>query len=74
MSKTDYKIIFHDGTKIHFMFFNAESSQDAIRAVYSFSPQSKILEVHALKPEVLTNILNINNIIKVDFKSRKRIA
>lgn len=74
MNKTDYKIIYHDGSNIHHMFFNVVSSEDAIKSIYQFSPKAKILEVHALKPEVLKNIININNIIKVDFKSRKRIA
>lgn len=72
--KTDYKLVFHDGVKIHFMFFNAQSSEAAIIKLHESFPKAHILEVHALKPEVLTNIICINNIIRVDFKAKRRIA
>lgn len=74
MTKTIYKIIYHDGVNIHFMFFNTMSSEEAIKRFLNVSPKARILEVHALKPEVIENIININNIIKVDFKAKRRIA
>lgn len=71
---SDYKIVFHDGANLHFMFFNTHSSEDAIIRLYELFPTAHILEVHALKAQILENVIRIQNIIQVDFKARKRIA
>lgn len=74
MTNTDYKLVFHDGERIHFMFFNAHSSESAILRLYESFPTAKVIEVHALKAEPIKNITFINNLIRVDFKSKRRIA
>lgn len=73
--KTDYKLIFTDSGNIHFMFFNAHSSESATLKLYESFPTAKILEIHALKATPVTpTVLHINNLIRVDFKQKRRIA
>lgn len=70
---TEYTLIFNKLNRIEFMRCSALSAEAAIDKLLNLMPGVKIIEVRSEKPDVST-IIFINNVIKVDFKNRRRVA
>lgn len=71
---TEYTLIFNKLNRIEFLKVTAFSLEEAIDRLLDTIPGAKLIEVQAHKPSNVQQIVYINNVIKVDFKLRKRVA
>lgn len=72
---TDYTIMFNKSNKLEHLQCTAASSKEAMDRLLNLFPSAKIIEVRAEKPNVdVSTIVYINNVIRVDFKNKRRVA